>query len=599
MIMMNKINKPLAACLVGCAFGVAMVSCTDFTDYNEAPVDELAQGNQTLWENILKTDELTDFAALVKRTGFDVELSNTRSYTVWAPVNGSFNPSDYESLNDSMLLQQFVKSHVAEYTHVATGEVDKRIHALNEKSFTFTGNGSYTYDELPISKANLPGSNGMLHLLNGVAQFFPNLYEYLRMGEDIKLLSDEFLRYETSELDKKNSVKGPVVDGVQTYSYKAYVTSNSLVNRLGARLSNEDSTYTFLMPNDKAYQEYYDRVKPYYNFITKTIVQDIDNYTKGEDNKTKTADLAQWGWTATYLTDSLVRRLATHDLVYSNNDTYNRWLVEKGEYTDTLRTTTRSKFSNPMEILEPVVEKVNMSNGMAYIMDSLAFLPWEAYNPEVYVNPASHYYSPIDVNNKNKNRFDFSANRVSVPDSIARKMFGPEASGFRYLWAKSTNEFAPPHVYISLPDILSTTYKVYAVYLPGRFQIGEDRYYKFGADEKPNILYFQLNYCDAKGKAAVWNFNAADTEQKTSPTKLKRSMAFVNDPTKVDTVYLGNITFPVAYKGLGDEYTPNIHIYSPYDGFDDDDVATYSQDVRIMAIILKPMELAEFEEKQK
>lgn len=597
--MMNKINKSLAACLVGCAFGAAMVSCTDFNDYNEAPVDGLAQGNQTLWENISQNDQLTDFAALVKRTGFDKELGNTRSYTVWAPVNGSFAVSDYDQLNDSTLLQQFVKSHVAEYTHVATGEVDKRIHTLNEKSFAFTGNGAYTYDEQPISKANLPGTNGMLHLLNGVAQFYPNLYEYLRMGDGINLLRDEFLRYETSTLDTKNSVKGPVVNGIQTYIDSVIVTSNSLVNRLGARLSNEDSTYTFLMPNDKAYQEYYDRVKPYYNYISTTLVQDIDNYTKSEDKKTKTADLAQWGWTPAYLSDSLARRLVVNNLIYSDNDAYNRWVIDKGEYTDTLRTTTRTKFSNPKEILGYATDKVKMSNGTAYIMDSLAYLPWESYNPEIDVNPVSHFYSPIDVNNKNKNRFDFTASRVTVPDSIAQALYGPETPGFRYLWAKSTNEYAPPHIYISLPNILSTTYKVYAVFMPSRVTLSDDSYYLLRTDEKPNILYFQLNYCDAKGKAAVWNFNAEDTAQTTSPSKQKKSMAFITDPTKADTLYLGQFTFPVAYKGLGDDYTPNLHISSPYNGFDNNDVATYSRDVHIVAIILKPLELAEFEEKQK
>lgn len=596
MIMMNRINKPLAACLVGCAFAAAIVSCTDFNDYNDAPVDELAQGNQTLWENISQNEQLTDFAALLKRTGFDAELNNTRSYTVWAPVNGSFNVGDYEGMKDSTLLQQFVKSHVAQYIHQATGEVQKRIHALNEKSFDFEGNGNYTFAGKTIAQANLPGNNGVLHLLNGVAMFYPNLYEYIRMGEDISLLRNEFLRYETSTLDTKNSVKGPVVDGIQTYIDSVIVTSNSLVNRLGARLSNEDSTYTFLMPNDKAYQNYYDLIKPYYKYISKTLVQDVENYSKANDSKTKTADLAQMSLTPEQLQDSLTRRLVVNNLVYSNKDAYNQWLVDKGEYTDTLRSTTRRKFSNPQDILDRVVEKVPMSNGSAYILDSVAFYPWETFNPELKVNPLYLAFSPIDTNNKNKNRFDFKSERVSVPDSIAKMLYGPDETSFSYAWLKSTNEFAPPEIYIELPEVLSTTYQVYAVFLPYRVETNGGYYY-LGGNEKPNLLYFQLSYCDDKGKLATRNFNPSDP--KDNPSKLKRSQhAFTNNPEKVDTLYLGDITFPVAYAGLGN-YSPNLHISSPIDLFDDDDVATYTTDVRIAAIILKPVELAEFEEKQK
>ena len=88
----------------------------------------------------------------MKRTGFESKLSEPRAYTVWAPLNGSYDAAAYQQLSDSLLLQQFVKNHVAEYTHVATGSIDERIHTLNDKSFSFTGNGTYT----PILSAISP-----------------------------------------------------------------------------------------------------------------------------------------------------------------------------------------------------------------------------------------------------------------------------------------------------------------------------------------------------------------------------------------------------------------------------------------------------------
>lgn len=604
MITIN-INKYLIGSLVGCAI-CAATSCSDFNDYNETPVDNLMSGNQTLWENISQNSQLSDFAALLQRTGFQNELSNTRSYTVWAPVNGTFDVAAYQQLSDSLLLQQFVKSHVAEYSHVASGDLgEQRIHTLNEKSFAFSGNGSYTFGGKDIQQANLPSQNGLLHLLNGAAQFYPNLYEYLRMRDDIDMLRDYFMHYEQSVLDTKNSVKGPVIGGIQTYIDSVVVTSNSLTRRLNASLSNEDSTYTFLMPTDKAYQEMYDSIKPLYKFIAKTVVQDVASFQKVDDSKTITADLAQRNLTAAELSDSLTRRIIADNLVFSNNDGYNQWLIDDNPNQDTLRSTTRIKYSNPRDILEPMKEMVPMSNGYARVMDSLAFLPWETYNPMIEANPAYYAYSPIDTDHRNNNRFAFTTTNVRVPDSIAQKMFGPEETGFTYAWIRPADEFAMPDVYIKLPNVLSTTYKFYAVFLPWRVETSPGRYVRLGSNDKPNLLNFQVSYCGTNGKLATYSFSKKYLETGKSsdanPTtkKLNYTTAFYNDPAKVDTVYLGEFTFPVAYDGLGTDYAPNIHISSPLDTFSDDDMTNYTGDIRLKAIIMKPVELVEYEENNK
>ena len=124
-------------------------------------------------------------------------------------------------------------------------------------------------------------------------------------------------------------------------------------------------------------------------------------------------------------------------------------------------------------------------------------------------------------------------------------------------------------------------------------------------DARPNWLNFQLNYCDAKGNTQVYNFSKAYAEAlKTGgklpavPTKVDGTTAFVNDPEKTDTVFIGQFTFPVNYRGLDDIY-PSIHVTSPISVFNSGQLATYSRDVRIAAILLRPVELEEFEAKNK
>ncbi|MBP5338969.1 MAG: fasciclin domain-containing protein [Prevotella sp.] len=580
--METKISKLFVSCLVSCAI-CATTGCSDFSDYNDTPVDELAVGNQTLWQNIEQNTQLKGFAELLKRTGFDTELTNTRAYTVWAPLDGTYDLAAYKALNDSTLLQQFVKGHVAQYGHVASGEVNERIHMLNEKSFTFEGNGTYTFGGVSVSKPNQPSTNGVMHILNGAAPFYYNLYEYIMSNPEDSLLRIYFKKYEQTRLDTKNSVKGPVIDGLQTYIDSVMVTSNPLINTIGARLSNEDSTYTFLLPNDKAYTDLYNKVKPYFNFINTTVVQDVEKFKTATSTDTKSVTID-----ANFLSDSLTCRTIIRNLAFSNNDEYNKWLVDKGEFTDTMRSTNRTKFSNPQEILSHTVSKRNMSNGYAHIMDSIAFYPWETYLPEIKVSPINYAYTA-----ESRSRFNFSSRINTVNDSQ-----GNEIDSLRHLWIYPTGDYVKPEVFLELPNVMSATYKFYCVFVPSANVRG--------FDGRPNCLNFQLNYCGANGKTATYSFSskylASGATADENPKSVNINTAFENDPTKVDTVYLGQFTFPVAYNGLGsaqDGYNPNLHISCPVSVFNKTQMATYTRDVRIIAILMKPVDLVEFEENQK
>lgn len=563
-------------------------SCSDFNDYNETPALAMPSAELTLWENISQNSQLTDFAALVKRTGFDAYLNAPNSYTVWAPVNGSFSVSDYAQMSDSLILAQFVKSHVAEYPHAASGKVEERVHMLNKKSFLFAGEGNYTFDDIALTQANLPGTNGVMHLLNGVAAFYPNLYEYLRMEQDIDSLRNHIMRYELTELDQDASVKGPMVDGRQTYIDSVMVTTNRMINQLGALINNEDSSYTFLMPTNKAYMDLYNRVKPVYNIINTTKVQDPENFTKAGDSQTKQVTVD-----ADFLSDSLTRRAVVRNLIFSNNDAYNRWVVDKGVFTDTLRSTTRTKLSNPTELLESyaVGQPKVMSNGYARKVDSLAFYSWETFNPKLTVNP--------------RNTLAYLANgsahaNQSVPDSLIQRIFGPEAdfTSYRYLWIEPSGGRAKPDFNILLPNVLSTTYNFYVVFMPSAMK-------QFGNDARPNKLNFTLSYCQANGNLSNYNFGKAYADSLLSggklpavPTKVDMNTAFENNPEKTDTVFIGRFTFPVSYSGIGN-YSPNIRVQCPLNVFSSEQLATYSRDVRIAAIIMKPVELEEFEANKK
>ena len=581
-----KNNKYIG--LMMAAAMVAATSCSDFNDYNEVPGDVLPEGNQTLWQNISTNQNLTDFADMVKLAGFDTELEKSRAYTIFAPKNGSFNKSEYESMESKDLLQKFVKNHIAEYNHVATGAQDKRIHTLNEKSYIFEGNGKYTFAGIEISKPNMPSNNGVIHMLDNNVPFYPNLYEYLKVAENIDSLRNYFMRYEITYLDEANSVKGPMVDGMQTYIDSVMITENSLIDKLRAQLDNEDSTYTFIMPTSDAYMKSYKKISTYYKYVENIEIQDVKNYASATSTDIKTVKVS-----ADYLTDSLARQSIANNLIYSNNNFYNKWLVGKGENMDTIRSTTRTKLSNPEDLLEKYMtgKAVPMSNGYARIVDSLAIYPWETYCPELKINPKSL---------SNKFPGSVSEKKESVPDSLLKKVFGEDfkETSYKYTTILANGDRTLPDFSIELPGVMSTTYNFYVVLMPSAWK-------KFGNDPRPNWLNFELNYANAAGKATKYYFSKpyADAilsgETLPAPAKsVNSTTAFTNDPQKTDTIFIGRFTFPISYSNIGDYY-PSIRITTPISAFNKKHLETYNRDVRLAAIILKPLEMDEFEANNK
>lgn len=543
---------------------LAATSCSDFSDYNDTPVSDVQQADRTLWENISQNDQLSDFATLVKKAGFDDELSQPHYYTVWAPLNGTYDASSLMSADSATVLYQFVKSHIAEYNHSVSGLVDERIHALNRKSFAFEGDGQYTYAGHTLRQLNLPNSNGIMHLLDGAARFYPNLYEYLFSCEGIDSVATFFKRYETSVLDTKNSVLGPTINGKQTYIDSVMITSNSLLNRIKAKLDKEDSTYTMLVPTNEAWLAHYDKISKCYNYINTTVAQNIDEATS-----TSSAPTASVTVDAAYTKDSLTRLHLVSDLVYNNNNYYNNWLIDDTvEPYDTLYSTTYGYMTNPQEIMSRVIDRETMSNGTFCLVDSLAFRPWESWCYSLGQSPLnSRTWTGSNTMVYIDNTL-FDAIKY-VPKNPAQKQLG-------YLWVTPLSNYGKPQLDVKLRNVLSTTYNIYIVLAPGQ-DVGED------ADGnkflKPNMLDFTLSYCDAKGKLATQKLN-----QKV-----------VNDPTRVDTLAVGTFTFPVAYAGLGDNVYPNLKITTDFGVFDKAKMAAYTRDFSIISILMRPVELEEFE----
>ena len=589
---MKKINY-IRLLLLTPLFALA-TACSDYDDWNTVQEDSNPAAEQTLWENITSQSQISDFVKVLKKAGLQETLSANRYYTVWAPLDGTFNVDSVLNCTDEAILAQFINNHIAEYNHLAKGNLYERVKTLNKKSYEFMLSGSeYTYNsqKLVSNMYNLPSSNGTLHIINGESEFLPNGLEALSMIDGIDSVAAYINQFNDTTLDTRSSVIGPVVNGKQTYLDSVFTTSNTLTTRLRARIESEDSTYSILLPTDEAYMEQYNTIKPFYKFYDGMKCQVYNEATDNFDAQTITSSTI--GVNFTFLSDSLTRRQIVDNLFYSNNNKYNMHLVKDDaiNFNDTIMSTNRDKFSNGDEIFSKdyIVMKERLSNGYGFVVNKLAFKPWETYNPEIRV---AGFNAVRHINEQTFSRVSLAEEYVNT-DLVTLE----PGQNLSYCWATS-GERSKPEVDYYITGLKATTYNVYAVIPPANVDLRDT----INA-VKPNILNFSYNgyYVDANGKTQYTNADLAFTNERYDGVSIVQGGTakltdtdFVNDTSKVDTMYLGQLTIPYCYAGTG--FAPNIKVTSSarINVLRKAILENYSRDIRICSIIFRPLEYEAF-----
>ena len=285
MITKNMKNY-LVACMLCCG-AAAVTSCTDYSDYNTVPEDPQPGANMTLWENISSDQQLTKFAALARKCNFSEALNSPRFYTVWAPVDNAISDDEYNRLmasDSATIVKQFIQQHITEYNYQVSAAQDSvTIVSLNAKHHPFTQTAFDGYNYLSV---NSPSTNGVLHKINGMSEFYYNLYENIDNLTGCDSIKKYIQKYDEYYLDVNASVIGPLRDGKQTYLDSVMKKRNNVIREImRADLDNEDSTYCMFIPNDDAWNDAYDKVYPCYNFIAKMDYMDLTKKTTVASSK--------------------------------------------------------------------------------------------------------------------------------------------------------------------------------------------------------------------------------------------------------------------------------------------------------------------------
>ena len=271
---------------------LTLVACSDTWDehYNSSSVD-VQEGS--LWQAIKQNSNLSNFASVVEACGYDKSLGSSQVFTVFAPTNDKFSASEAQSLidaykaekgrvndNDNTTIKEFLQNHIALYNYSVSDGSNDSIVMMNGKYVPLT---STEFGGTKLLAGNQLYSNGVLFTIDGKAEYFPNVFEYVRKDSDLDslynfLYSDRFYR---KEFLPEKSVAGDIVDGKTVYLDSVFRQQNDLFDRefLSANLNIEDSTYWMIAPTNEVWKNLVEEYSKYYNYDDAVADRDSLVYT--------------------------------------------------------------------------------------------------------------------------------------------------------------------------------------------------------------------------------------------------------------------------------------------------------------------------------
>lgn len=273
---MNHTAKFFKALLIlPVAATLAFTACSDEWDDHYNPGQEFS--GQSLWETIESNPELSNFASVLKATGYDKALAGQEAFSVFAPVNSDFTEDEAQNLinayneqkgnhtrdNENTTIKEFVQNHLALYNHSVSSLTNDSLVMMNGKYQILTNDKFAGHDLLT---SNQPCANGILYTINGEASYFPNLFEYMGKDNDLDSVYNFLNSFSVYKFNASKSVPGDIVDGRTVYLDSVVELQNNFMHNYIGRIDSEDSTYWMVAPTNKVWKEKVPEFEKYFQY---------------------------------------------------------------------------------------------------------------------------------------------------------------------------------------------------------------------------------------------------------------------------------------------------------------------------------------------
>lgn len=270
---MKNSHKKIAALCMGIAL---CASCSDTWNDHYAEGGSNASTGGTLWETIKGNADLSNFAKVVEACGYDVTLGGSQAFTVYAPTNAHFTSAQADSVitvfttnkqqgirtTDNPAIVQFLRNHIMLYKNPVSSLTNDTISMMNGK---YQYLSPTTVGGRKMLTSNALCSNGVLFTIDGLIDYYPNVYEYLGQDKDLDSIYNFLSEFNNYEFIASESVPGDIVDGQTVYRDSVVRLSNSVLSTLGY-INSEDSLYWMLAPTNDVWNEKVTEYEKYFTY---------------------------------------------------------------------------------------------------------------------------------------------------------------------------------------------------------------------------------------------------------------------------------------------------------------------------------------------
>lgn len=558
----NIKHKILAGAML---FGSILLgaSCEDSEGLKVTPETPFA--DKTMFEVIKNDAALADFVEVLDCCGpecADSLFNHARVYTLWAPMNGSFNKDsiieEINAGNRDEVFRTFIMAHISNHLKAANGNLDEdnKILLLNKKVAAFMGDyvNGYTFSGCQLVESNIRVWNGILHKISTPAEYKYSVWEYLRIDPRVDSVSNFLYSFNVTDFDPWLSTMGPIIDGAQTYIDSVYTTTNAMLSPwFGVgNLDQEDSLYVLYVPTNEVWNEMVAKADRCFNY-NRMVAQPLSMDSLYRDS----------------LRYHYARLNVIKYMTFSN---YEQRHVKN--YPDSImpvhRGNSRCLFAASQLENSNVIFSRELSNGVFNIVGTSPFTEFELWHDTIVLEGENETMCTQAKADRTRRP---SVNDANInTDSI---FADTEISEGRYLAAESNKSQVT--VKFKVPDLLSASYNVAIVVVP------------------KNIT---SQFVTAEELLPTEYTVSISQNTQDGLKKLFTSPKLYNDPTRVDTMYLTDasgeravITIPYCeyYKSLSAaDYNVELEaksrlIYNK----------NYDQSIRIDAVIFEPVETPE------
>lgn len=551
---------------------LAMVGCSDTWDDHYAGNMPEGGVDSYLWEVIQNDDNLSNFARVIKETGYDVALGSSQVFTVFAPTNDAFSEADADEIialyhkennkkeKDKRAIKEFVQNHIALFNHSVATTGEDSVVMMNGKYLVLTPE---KLADSPLLTTNLLTRNGLLFTLGKKVDYQGSVFETIQSDSDLDSLGNFIASFNEYEFVASASVAGGIEDGRTWYLDSVTVLTNDMFAYTDY-INSEDSVFWMVAPTNNVWKELVEEYIPYFNYDNDVLKRDSLSWVKPRlailsgtvFNQTRNAKYT--GGEYVWNTDSAVSVNAVdynmRRYLWGRSDMkyyqYDKPFEEGGVYNGTT--------------------EVACSNGKVLKADQ-----WN-------IDKTQTFHRELLVEAENRSNFDKvdddTTNPITYNSIETWSPFYNQVSNNRYALIRPKDDYSD--VWFKLPGVLSNIgYDIYVVFVP------IDAVDSLATDYRAPMFQAAISYHTQEGKQSP--FYSLPVNIDIDEISSRDIHNYTADPYKVDTVQIvSDYKFPTCSWGLED-YQVGLYLKSAIRRAQRED---YTGVMRIDCIILKPHE---------